>query len=100
MKFLRLILFTFLLPTISFAQTKYENNLVIIRDTSIYNAQVKEHPANQLVEIIDVVPDIKLDIRYATTNNFTGEIVYNSPKAFVRQPVADALKIVQKSLKK
>ncbi|MFK5855345.1 MAG: M15 family metallopeptidase [Bacteroidota bacterium] len=74
--------------------------MIIIRDTSIYNAQVKEHPAYQLVEIIDVVPDIKLDIRYATTNNFTGEIVYKSPKAFARQPVADALKIIQKELNK
>ena len=29
-----------------------------------------------LVNILDICPSIKLDIRYATTNNFTGEVLY------------------------
>ena len=101
MKFISLLLVV-LLPLFSFGQysTDYAKNLTIIRDTAVYNTQVKENSANHLVEIIDVVPDIELDIRYATNNNFTGEIVYNSPKAFVRQPVAEALVVIQKSLNK
>ena len=78
----------------------YEKDIVVIRDTAIYSSQVKKSPANQLVEIIDYVPGVKLDIRYATTNNFTEEIIYNSPKAFVRQPVAKSLRIIQESLNK
>jgi len=100
MKLSKIVLFIVLLPFFSIGQTKYESNLIIIRDTAIYNTQVSEHPENQLVEIIDFVPGIKLDIRYATKNNFTGEVIYNSPKAFARQPVAKALSIVQKSLRK
>ncbi len=46
------------------------------------------------------MPEIKLDIRYATTNNFTGDKIYNSPKAFVRQPVAMSLRFIQESLNK
>jgi len=102
MKSISIYLLVILLPLFSFGQQipDYDKNLTVIRDTAIYNAQVKRSSANHLVEIIDIVPSIKLDIRYATTNNFTGKIVYNSPKAYVRQPVAEALAIVQKSLNK
>ncbi len=91
-----------ILPWFAIGQSTidYEKNIVIIRDTAIYNAQVIKSVSNQLVEIIYYVPGVKLDIRYATTNNFTGEIIYNSPKAFVRQPVAKALHIIQESLNK
>ncbi len=78
----------------------YEKNIVVIRDTAIYKMQVNTSAANQLVDIIDYVPNIKLDIRYATTNNFTGEKIYKSPRAFVRQPLAMSLSIIQESLNK
>jgi len=102
MKLLNIYLLVAFLPFFGFGQQSpdYDKNLTVIRDTAIYNAQIKESYTNQLVEIIDIVPSINLDIRYATANNFTGEIVYNSPKAFARQPVAEALAIVQKVLNK
>ncbi len=65
-----------------------------------YKQQVKANPDKELVELINVIPGLKLDIRYATKNNFTGVAVYPSAKAFARKPVAKALKYVQKSLKK
>jgi len=40
-----------------------------------------------------------LDIRYATTNNFTGEKIYSIAKAYARKPVAEALKKIQADLK-
>ena len=91
-----------ILPLIFLGQynVDYDKNLTVISDIAYYNTQLRESDANQLVEAIDVVPGIVLDIRYATTNNFTGEKIYNSPKAFVRQPVGRALGIVQNSLKK
>jgi len=102
MKTISVFLIVVLLPVFSFGQysTNYAKNLTIIRDTAVYNKQVKQSSTNQLVEVIDIIPSIKLDIRYATTNNFTGEIIYSSPKAFARQPVVEALAIVQKSLNK
>ncbi len=81
-------------------QYKYEKNIVVIRDTSIYRNQINNRVENKLIDIKDVIPDIKLDIRYATTNNFVGEVIYPSPVAFARLPVVDALVIVQESLRK
>jgi zinc D-Ala-D-Ala dipeptidase len=76
----------------------YSRNLIIIKDTIAYKSKVEQNSFNELIDIREIVPDIKLDIRYATDNNFTGEIIYESPQAYVRQPVALALKIVQQSL--
>lgn len=46
----------------------------------------------KLVEIQRVIPNIILDIRYATKNNFTNEIVYPSKRAYLIAHVIDALK--------
>lgn len=44
-----------------------------------------------LVELITLDPTIKLDIRYASTNNFMGAVMYKQPKAFMQRPAAEAL---------
>lgn len=51
-----------------------------------------------LVAVTSVNPRIRLDIRYATTNNFTGRPVYPKAKAFLRQATAEKLAIVQAEL--
>lgn len=43
------------------------------------------------VDISLVAPDIHLDIRYATTNNFTKQQIYDCPKCLLRLEVAEAL---------
>ncbi len=45
----------------------------------------------ELVELTRLDPSIRLDIRYATANNFTGRILYDQPRAFMVQPAAKAL---------
>ena len=45
----------------------------------------------ELVEIIRLDPSIKLDIRYASKNNFVGEVVYERALAFLQRPAAEAL---------
>ncbi len=65
-----------------------------------YLADIKAHPETRLVEIKNYIPDIVLDIRYATTNNFTHQKMYREAKAFARLPVVLALKQVQADLKK
>lgn len=52
-----------------------------------------------LVELIKLDPTFKLDIRYATTNNFTGKAVYPAARAFLQRPAAEALLRVQQKLK-
>jgi len=51
-----------------------------------------------LVELVTLDPSIKLDIRYATTNNFLGSVFYAEPRAFLQRPAAEAVARVQKAL--
>jgi D-alanyl-D-alanine dipeptidase len=44
-----------------------------------------------LVELIELDPTIKLDIRYATTNNFLSTPMYSQARAFLQRPAAEAL---------
>lgn len=44
-----------------------------------------------LVELTSLDPTIKLDIRYATTNNFLSTPLYKEPRAFMQRPAAEAL---------
>lgn len=51
-----------------------------------------------LVELTRQEPTIHLDIRYATTNNFTGAVFYQQPRAFLQRPAAAAVQRVQQKL--
>src|SRR5688572_18689580 len=51
-----------------------------------------------LVELVTLDPTIKLDIRYATTNNFMGKVVYPEARAFLQRPAADALLAAHREL--
>jgi D-alanyl-D-alanine dipeptidase len=46
---------------------------------------------SELVELVKLDPTIKLDIRYATTNNFLGTPLYTQARAFLQKPAAEAL---------
>lgn len=65
-----------------------------------YFSSIKSNPFNELVNLQKYIPGIVLDIRYATTNNFTGEKIYSLARAYSRKPVADALKKAQEDFKK
>jgi CubicO group peptidase (beta-lactamase class C family)/D-alanyl-D-alanine dipeptidase len=52
-----------------------------------------------LVDVTTLDPTIKLDIRYATANNFLGAPVYDEAKAFLERPAAEALARAAKKLK-
>ena len=54
--------------------------------------------AADLVEIVKLDPTIKLDIRYAGTNNFIGKPVYKEPRAFLQRPAAEALVAAHREL--
>ena len=50
-----------------------------------------EFRQSELVELNRLDPTIKLEIRYATTNNFLGSVFYSEPRAFLQRPAAEAL---------
>ena len=54
--------------------------------------------ASDLVEIVKLDPTIRLDVRYATPNNFTGRAVYREARAFLQRPAAEALVRVNRAL--
>ncbi|MGC3960422.1 MAG: M15 family metallopeptidase [Verrucomicrobiota bacterium] len=54
---------------------------------------------DDLVDVQKVIPDVVLDIRYATTNNFTGQKLYPFAKCYLRRAAAEKLAAVQTELK-
>ena len=53
-----------------------------------------------LVELIKLDPTIKLDIRYATSNNFLSTPMYSQARAFMQRPAAEALVRAHRALKR
>jgi D-alanyl-D-alanine dipeptidase len=53
---------------------------------------------DSLVQITDVIPSVQLDLRYATTNNITGRILYPEARAFLVPDAVAALVRVQTEL--
>src|ERR1041384_1046913 len=94
----KILLITFaLVPLFTEAQNKYGLRATTHAE---YLESVKGNPKKELIDLEKFVPDLVLDIRYATTNNFTGEKIYNLARAYARKPVAGALKKIQADLKK
>jgi zinc D-Ala-D-Ala dipeptidase len=61
--------------------------------------QPKSKRAPDLVEITAIDPSIKLDIRYASSNNFLGRPVYAQARAFLQRDAALALQRAHQSLR-
>ncbi len=90
-------LFSILYYNTSIAQNKYGLKATTYAE---YKASIKTNPQKELIDLEKFVPGLVLDIRYATTNNFTKEKIYNLAKAYARKPVAESLKKIQAELNK
>ncbi len=99
MKTILVIAFWAITITLS-AQTKnkYGYPLSVVSDIWVYLKQVESDSNMALVEIKSRIPNIVLDIRYATENNFLNKVFYKEAKAFARLPVVKALEKVQAEL--
>lgn len=64
--------------------------LHVIETAAQYRSRVAEHPDERLVDL-STIPDLRLDLRYATENNFMHRRLYPLAKAFLRTPAAQAL---------
>ncbi len=101
MKFSFLLLFV-LWTQLNMAQSLSEKTekLLVISSLNIYKESIKKDANKQLLEIKKEIPDIVLDIRYATDNNFMKQVMYPQAKAFARKPVIEQLKKIQTELRK
>ena len=53
-----------------------------------------EPPAKRVPDLVDLSeldPSLRLDVRYATSQNFLGEPLYAQPRAFMQRPAAESL---------
>lgn len=96
MKILTSIFFVLVLIPLS-AQNKYGLKATTFVE---YKQSLATSPEKELVDLGKFVPGLILDIRYATTNNFTGEKIYKLARAYARKPVAIALKEAQDEFNK
>ena len=53
---------------------------------------------SELVEVATLDPGIRLDVRYATTNNFMSSVFYDEPRVFLQRPAAEAVARVHRAL--
>ncbi|WP_420635582.1 M15 family metallopeptidase [Candidatus Palauibacter sp.] len=53
---------------------------------------------SELVEVTSIEPGIRLDVRYATTNNFMSSVFYDEPRVFLQRPAAEAVARAHRAL--
>ncbi|WP_182912073.1 serine hydrolase [Sphingomonas cavernae] len=54
--------------------------------------------AADLVSLTSVDPRVRLDVRYAGTNNFMGQPIYESAAAYLQRPAAESIGRIQRAL--
>ncbi len=84
------------------AQDSSSNALKVISSIAEYKESVKNDTAQKMVNLQKLIPNIVLDLRYGTINNFMKRVMYDErPQyTFMRLPAAKALAKVQKELNK
>ncbi len=76
-----------------------EYGLQVVEDEDVYLRTVAEDLSKELVDLEREIPGVRLDIRYATMDNFMRERLYPVAKAYLRAPAAVALAGAQKEFK-
>jgi len=71
--------------------------LRVVPDRDMYERLARADAAKRMVDLAGI-PGIRLDIRYATQDNFMKRTLYPTPRAFLRAPAADALRKIQEEL--
>ena len=66
--------------------------------TGMYLQQKRQK--SDLVNIKDYIPDVFVDLKYATEDNFTGHRVYDFSEAYLRYGTVQKLKKAQEELRK
>lgn len=69
-------------------------------DTPVMTEAAVTPDASDMVRVVDYIPDIEIELRYSTENNFTGEKIYDFTDACLRYGTVLKLKNAQEQLKK
>lgn len=98
-----IFIFNFITFNHATAQSKILNKygLIVITNTKTLQKEITADPSKQMINLRKKMPGIKLDLKYATADNFMHEKLYPPvTTTFLRKPAADALKKVVKELKR
>lgn len=90
---MKLIILAFCLgfPFLSLVSQPSQNKLNVLGRKG-YELSIQKTPNKELLNLEKIIPEILLDIKYATPDNFTKQVIYKEAKAFARKPVAEALR--------
>jgi D-alanyl-D-alanine dipeptidase len=82
------------------AQTETGTKPYVITKYTLYKKQVQQDSTKKMIELKTLMPSLKYDLRYATTNNFMHRLMYpqNTNITFLRLPAAMALQEIQQEL--
>ena len=67
---------------------------------SEYLKLINKNPTMTLQPLEGYIGNLKTDFVYATTSNFTHQVLYHSPRAYLRMKAAAALKLVAEDLQR
>lgn len=95
-----LVQFVWWNPAVSVSQVQNKYGLYIISQPALLDKMIRDDSNRALVNLKKFIPDIVLDIKYASNQNVFYEKLYPRPRAMVRLPVARALAAVQAELRK
>ena len=103
--FVATALFSNIFPGINyvFSQSNSLNKygLFVVKDTNILQQEIYRNPSKGMVDLHKNIPNLTLDLKYASSDNFMHEKLYpDIQTTFLRKPAADALKSVVNDLKK
>lgn len=95
----KLILITLIIFITNIARPQDYSSVLHVKNLKQYLMETHFNVDHKLVEIKKYIPGIVLDIRYATTSNFTHLRMYAQSRAFARLLVVLGLKNVEDDLK-
>ena len=91
----------FIIVSLVAYQFSAAQELSVISKSKAFKQQVANDSLHAMVSLNNYLPSASFDLRYATTENFTGQKLYTDTKTtYVRLAVAEALVNVQKELAK
>lgn len=73
--------------------------LPVVDDPAVYQHMVELDAKKKMVELIRVIPDLRLQLVFATDKHFVKHTLYTQPRAFLRAVAAESLKAAQAELR-
>ncbi len=71
----------------------------VITTREAYEKLCRDNPANELVPVPSLIPDIRAEVRYASRDNFLGRALYPDASLFLTRIAAEKLARVQADLR-